>query len=82
LSAPLTLFNSFLNSFLSSSLPKEEIIQKQIEKVDGISNYNGQLIHIKKDEAFVYSLSDLNTVLSEALLESNSQTFRSRGSET
>lgn len=61
--------------------PKPEVIKKQIESVKGIENYNGQLIHVKKDEAFVYSLSDLNSVMSEALLESNSQTFRSRGSE-
>lgn len=62
--------------------PKQKVIEKQIEAAGGdISNYNGQLIHIKKDEAFVYSLTDLNPVLSEALLEGNSQTFRSRGSE-
>lgn len=62
--------------------PKQKVIEKQIEAAGGdIGNYNGQLIHIKKDEAFVYSLTDLNPVLSEALLEGNSQTFRSRGSE-
>jgi hypothetical protein len=62
--------------------PKQKVIEKQIEAAGGdIGNYNGQLIHIKKDEAFVYSLTDLNPVLSEALIEGNSQTFRSRGSE-
>lgn len=61
--------------------PKKEVIEKQIEKAGDIAKYNGQLIHVKKDNAFVYSLTDLNTVLSEALLEGNSQTFRSRGSE-
>ena len=61
--------------------PKQNVIEKQIEAAKGIEQYNGQIIHIKKDEAFVYSLSDLNPVLSEALLEGNSQTFRSRGSE-
>jgi hypothetical protein len=58
--------------------PKQEVVEKQIES--NINNYNGQLIHIKKDNAFVYSLTDLNPVLSEALLEGNSQLFRSRGS--
>lgn len=46
---------------------------------DIISDYSGQILHIKKDETYIYSLSDLNPVLSEALLEGNSQTFRSRG---
>ena len=48
---------------------------------DIISDYNGQILHIKKDETYIYSLSDLSPVLGEALNESNSQTFRSRGSE-
>lgn len=61
--------------------PKENVVKKQIENAGEIGQYNGQLVHIKKDEAFVYSLSDMNPVLSEALLEGNSQTFRSRGSE-
>lgn len=58
-----------------------EILKGQIEKAGVITQYNGQLLHIKKDSAFVYSLSDLNPVLGEALLEANSQTFRSRGAE-
>lgn len=57
------------------------VIQTQIEAAGDITQYNGQMIHVKKDSAFVYSLSDLNSVLSEALLEMNSQTFRSNGSE-
>jgi hypothetical protein len=52
---------------------------KKIEDI--ISQYNGQILHIKKDETYIYALPDLSPVLSEALLESNSQTFRSRGSE-
>ena len=45
-----------------------------------LTQYNGQIIHIQKESVYVYSLPDLNPVLSEALLESNSQTFRMRGS--
>ena len=59
----------------------KEIVEKQIENLESLSEYNGQIIHIKKDDAFVYSLTDLNPVLSECLLEGNSQTFRSRGAE-
>lgn len=63
----------------------KKVIEGQVEKSgkngkDGvISDYNGQILHISKDKTYVYSLPDLNPVLSEALLESNSQTFRSRG---
>lgn len=56
----------------------KEIAKKQAEN-DGVEEYYGQLIHIKKDSAFVYSLSDLNPVLNEAYLEHNSQIFRSKG---
>lgn len=60
----------------------KEIAEKQVLKLDGdVTQYDGQIWHIRKDTAYVYSLSDLNPVLSEALLESNSQTFRSRGAE-
>lgn len=72
----------------------KEIVEGQIEDlakdskdfeergIDGlITEYNGQLKHIKKDDAFIYSLSDLDSVLADALLERNSQTFRSRGAE-
>lgn len=71
--------------------PDKKVIEGQIRKAskaknasaakieDIISDYNGQIIHIKKDETNVYALPDLNPVLSEALLEGNSQTFRSRG---
>ena len=58
-----------------------EILKKQIETAGAITDYNGQLLHIKKDSAHIYSLSDLNPVLGEALLEANSQTFRSRGAD-
>lgn len=57
------------------------VVEGQVEAVESLQDYNGQLIHIKKDSAYVYSLTDLNPVLSEALLEANSQTFRSRGAE-
>lgn len=68
--------------------PDKKIIEKQIRKAakkkdakieDIISDYNGQILHIKKDYNYIYSLPDLNPALSEALLESNSQTFRSKG---
>jgi len=65
--------------------PDKKVIEGQVEKSGKngkggiISDYNGQILHVSKDKTYVYSLSDLNPVLSEALLESNSQTFRSRG---
>ena len=59
----------------------KEVIQKQIEKAGTIQDYNGQILHVKKDSAFVYSITDLNPALSEALLEANSQTFRSQGAQ-
>lgn len=46
-----------------------------------LAAYNGQIIHIKKDETFQYSISDLEPCMPEALVESNSQTFRVSGSE-
>ena len=67
--------------------PDKAVIEKQVKdsgkkKGQGVlSDYNGQILHIKKDETYVYSLPELSPVLSEALLESNSQTFRSRGAE-
>jgi hypothetical protein len=61
--------------------PKEEVVKKQIEKAWNIDNYNGQILHIRKDSSYIYSYTDLYPALSEALLESNSQTFRSKGAE-
>ena len=65
------------------------IIEGQIRKSAGenkdekiediISDYNGQILHTRKDESYKYSLTDLQPVIAEAFLESNSQTFRSRG---
>lgn len=59
--------------------PNVEILKGQIEKAGDIRKYNGQIWHIKKDTAYVYSLPQINPVLKEALLEGNSQEFRSRG---
>lgn len=59
--------------------PRKDVISSQVEKAGGIENYNGQIIHIKKDDSNIYSLPDLYPVLREALLESNSQIFRSNG---
>ena len=61
--------------------PDKKVIEGQVEKAGGIEKYNGQILHIKKDDTYVYSLPDLSPVLSEALLESNSQVFRSAGAE-
>ena len=57
------------------------VVEGQVENAGGLSDYNGQIIHIQKSNGYVYSLSDLNPVMSEALLEGNSQLFRSRGSQ-
>lgn len=48
---------------------------------DLISQYNGQILHIKKDTSVQYSLPDLFPVMSESLLESKTQTFRLKGSD-
>ena len=56
-------------------------MKRQIDKAGSIEEYNGQILHIKKDEMSVYSLSDIEPVMSEALLENNSQIFRSKGAE-
>lgn len=68
-----TLYDRFNSS--------EGVILRQIEAAGGIEKYNGQIIHIKKDSTYVYSLTDLYPVMPEALLESNAMTFRSRGAE-
>ncbi|MGD2113419.1 MAG: hypothetical protein PVG07_00090 [Acidobacteriota bacterium] len=71
--------------------PEKKVIEGQIRAAskekgakeakieDIIQNYNGQILHLRKDDGYIYSLTDLNPALSEALLEANSQTFRSRG---
>ena len=59
--------------------PIKKVIESQITEAEGILNYKGQILHIQKDTNSIYSLPDLNPVLQEALLEANSQTFRSRG---
>ncbi|WP_048331004.1 phage portal family protein [Bizionia psychrotolerans] len=59
--------------------PLTNVIESQIEKAGSIMAYKGQILHIQKDSNSIYSLPDLNPVLQEALLEANSQTFRSRG---
>jgi hypothetical protein len=61
--------------------PLKVVIEAQIENAGSILAYKGQVLHIQKDSNSVYSLTDLNPVLSEALLEKNSQTFRSKGAE-
>lgn len=60
--------------------PNKRVIQAQIEDAGSIGKYKGQIIHIQKDSTEIYSESDLLPVLDEALLEANSQKFRSRGS--
>ncbi|KQC33406.1 hypothetical protein AAU57_08825 [Nonlabens sp. YIK11] len=61
--------------------PIKSVIEAQIEASGGIKSYKGQILHIQKDSNSIYSLSDLNPVMGEALLEYNSQVFRSNGAE-
>lgn len=61
--------------------PNENVIKAQIAAADSILKYKGQVLHLKGDSNDVYGISDLNTVLYEALLESNSQKFRANNSE-
>ena len=61
--------------------PLKNVLSSRIEKVGSLLQYKGEILHIKKDTNSIYSLSDLNPVLSESLLEYNSQTFRCRGAE-
>lgn len=61
--------------------PSKEVVQRQVDLAGGFSEYYGQIIHIKKDDSAVYSLSDLHPVLGEAVVEINSQKFRVGGSE-
>lgn len=55
------------------------ILKAQIKVAGGIKEYNGQIIHVKKDDSSIYSLSDINPVMRDALLEYESQMFRSKG---
>ena len=57
------------------------VIQAQVEAAGNISSYSGQILQLKKEGLSIYSLPDLNPVLYEALLEKNSQIFRSNGAE-
>ncbi|MBP0904850.1 hypothetical protein ACFSKN_04715 [Mariniflexile gromovii] len=61
--------------------PIESVIQSQIENAGDIRNYKGQILHLSKYSNSVYSLTDLNTVLNEALSENNYQLFRVNGGE-
>jgi hypothetical protein len=58
----------------------EKVIQEQIEKDGGIDKYNGQIMHIKVDNNNIYSLPPIYPSMADALVESNSQEFRMRGS--
>lgn len=59
----------------------KDVLLSRIDNAGSILKYKGEILHIQKDSNSIYSLSDLNPVLSEALLEKNSQIFRSRGAE-
>lgn len=61
--------------------PSKKVIEAQIERSKGITNYKGQILHLQQDANAVYSDSDLNVVLKEAVIQMNSQEFRLRGSE-
>jgi len=57
----------------------KEILQEQIEKAKGIRSHKGQILHVKNDTNIIYGISDLMPVLSEAVAESDSSTFRQSG---
>lgn len=74
--------------------PDKKVIEKQIRSAaknnkvkdwkeakieDIISDYNGQIIHVRKDQSYKYSKTDLIPALKDALTEANAQTFRSNG---
>lgn len=59
----------------------KSVLTAQIEAAGSILKYKGQVLHLKGDTNDVYGISDLNTVLYEALLEGNSQKFRANNSE-
>tara|TARA_R110000823_G_scaffold266679_4_gene386432 strand:- start:2781 stop:3929 length:1149 start_codon:yes stop_codon:yes gene_type:complete len=61
--------------------PNPKVIAAQIEAAKGIGNYKGQILVIQKPTNDIYAESDLVPVMDEALLEANSQKFRSRGAE-
>lgn len=74
--------------------PDVKIVAKQVVKVakknkidvtedleGALAVYNGQIVHLKKDDSFIYSPSDLEPVKAEALFESNATIFRSEGAE-
>ena len=61
--------------------PNKKVLETQIEAAGSIMKYKGQVLHLKGDTNDVYGISDLNTVLYEALLEANSQKFRANNSE-
>lgn len=67
-------------SYVDVFNPNPAIVEQQIKTAGEIGKYKGQILHIQKDSSEVYSESDLLPVLDEALLEANSQKFRSRGS--
>ena len=74
--------------------PDVNIVAKQVAKVakenkidvkedleGALAVYNGQIVHLKKDDSFIYSPSDLEPVKGEALFEFNATIFRSEGAE-
>ncbi|OAB78778.1 hypothetical protein [Cochleicola gelatinilyticus] len=61
--------------------PNINVINAQIQKAGSISRYKGQCIHLQKDSNSIYSLSNMNSVMGECIVENNSMTFRRRGSE-
>ncbi|WP_431137476.1 hypothetical protein [Psychroserpens mesophilus] len=58
--------------------PIKKVIEAQIEASDGILQYKGQILNIQKDSNSIYSLSDLNPVLEEAITEIAAKKFRSK----
>ncbi|WP_339875217.1 hypothetical protein [Olleya marilimosa] len=57
--------------------PIKKVIEAQIEKAGTITAYKGQILHVQKDTNSIYSLSDINPVLSDCVTEIDAQTYRS-----
>lgn len=61
------------SQILNASKEKEKTLE------NGLKAYKGQVLHIKKDDTEVYSSSDLESVLYDAVTEYHSSIFRSKG---
>jgi len=62
--------------------PNKEVIRKQIEHAGGIDKYNGQILHLCKDEIEHYGMTDLEPAIEDAYNEVQATKFRSSGFST